>query len=439
MVSPNEVETLTRVGPGTPMGALMRQYWIPAAMSSEVEADGPPVRLLLLGEKLVAFRNADGRLGVMDHRCPHRCTSLFFGRNEGDGLRCVYHGWKFAPDGTCMDMPNLPEHQRDYRNRVRAKAYPATERNGLIWVYMGERAEPPALPALPVFDLPDDTLRIFFAQRECNWAQALEGEIDTSHFSFLHYGGVDPDRLDPDHISRFNAVDRAPRFRMKDTDWGTMYGAYRPTGDDGHYWRIAHFLFPFWTMPPDGQFGSRIWARAWVPMDDHHTMFLQVAWKDYAQGLRNYVSGEPIPGLRATLDHLPNTTDWYGRWRLQANEANDYMIDREVQKTESFSGIDGLFLQDQAITESMGPIVDHGWETLVPSDQMIVQTRKRLLDAALALRDDGTIPPGVDNPNTYRAARSGDLIADETEDWLEVYEKRSAALPDITETAGAAE
>ncbi|HET6928523.1 MAG TPA: Rieske 2Fe-2S domain-containing protein, partial [Hyphomicrobiaceae bacterium] len=168
---------LTRVGPGTVMGDLMRCYWIPALMSSELERDGAPVRLMLLGEKLIAFRDSDGRVGVMDHRCPHRCASLFLGRNEASGLRCIYHGWKFDVAGNCVDMPSIPPP--GFMQKVKAKAYKVIERAGLVWVYMGACAEPPQLPGFEIFDLPEDEINVSFIQRDCNYLQALEGEIDT--------------------------------------------------------------------------------------------------------------------------------------------------------------------------------------------------------------------------------------------------------------------
>ncbi len=420
MTSVRDSETLTRVGPGTPMGEMMRQYWIPAAASNELVADGAPMRLMLLGEKLIAFRDTQGRVGILDHRCPHRTASLFFGRNEHGGLRCVYHGWKYDTDGACLEMPNLPAHQ-EFCDKVRAKAYPVAERNGLIWTYMGPRAEPPPLPMMEAALLPEDQHRLYFVQRECNWLQALEGEVDTSHFSFLHYGAVDPATIDQDSHSLYNALDRAPGYEVADMPWGTMYGAWRPTGNSGKSWRIAQFLFPFWTMPPDGNFDGHVWERSWVPMDDTHTMFLQLAWNHSTRGVRETIKGEPIPGLGYDYEYLPNTTDWHGRWRLALNRSNDYGIDRGIQANGSFSGIDGLLLQDQAITESMGPIADHTWETLAPSDRMIVRTRDRLRDAALALAEDGTVPPGVDDPDCYLRARSGDFAADAETDWQDAY------------------
>ena len=198
MTNAIESEQLTRVGPGTMMGDLMRQYWLPAAKSSEVVAGGDPLRLMLLGERLIAFRDKAGRVGVMDHRCPHRCASLFFGRNEDGGIRCVYHGWKFDADGNCIDMPNVPPDQ-DFRQKVHAKSYKTTERAGVIWVYMGEREAAPPMPEIEATLLPESDLSVMFTQRECNWLQALEGDIDTSHFSWLHVGSVRPEQVDPDN------------------------------------------------------------------------------------------------------------------------------------------------------------------------------------------------------------------------------------------------
>src|SRR5580698_10391882 len=182
MTTASDSVELTRVGPGTVMGQLMREYWIPALMSSEVARGGAPLRLMLLGEKLIAFRDGEGRVGVMDHRCPHRCASLFLGRNEADGLRCIYHGWKFDVAGQCIDMPNVAP-QQDFRHKVGAKAYHAVERAGVVWVYMGSRAEAPPLPGFEVLGVPDDEVGVLFVQRHCNYLQALEGDIDTSHIS----------------------------------------------------------------------------------------------------------------------------------------------------------------------------------------------------------------------------------------------------------------
>jgi len=424
---------LTRVGPGTVMGALMRCYWLPALKSSELVADGPPVRVMLLGEKLIAFRDSQGRVGVMDHRCPHRCASLFLGRNEENGIRCIYHGWKFDVAGNCVDMPSVPPP--DFKQKVKAKAYHAVERAGVVWVHMGEKAEAPPLPGFEILDMPADEVQISFIMRECNFLQAIEGELDTSHFGFLHAGHVDPDELAENEPIRYTITDRAPRYHLRDAPWGTQYCGYRPAAPGSTYWRFANFLFPCWTQAPNGEFATHMHARGWVPLDDGHTMYVFLFWKKAVSAMSlpqpAYKDGTPVGGTGRANKLLPNTTDWLGRFRMEANPSNDWKIDRVAQQSGAiYSGIDGIHLQDQAITESMGPIVDHTWEHLAPSDQMITRTRRRLLMAARALRDQGVAPPGAEDPSVYRA-RSGYLVTNDNEndknEWQEVYAKQLAA------------
>ena len=417
MTSKRDSQELTRVGPGTVMGDLMRQYWIPAAQSDELVADGDPVRLVLLGEKLIAFRDSNGKVGVMDHRCPHRCASLFFGRNEEGGIRCVYHGWKFDADGNCLDMANVPPHQ-DFKHKVHAKAYRAVERRGLVWVFMGDQDRVPELPAIESTLLPEDDLAIDFVQRECNWLQALEGDIDTSHVDFLHGGKRPPSAFPEGDPRRWGTIHRDPEYKVTDTDWGVMYGAYRPADPGNLYWRIAHFIMPFWSITPAGVFDQHIIARAWVPLDDTHTMGVAVRRKSE----RVKVS---IPV--GVGEMMPNTTDWFGRYRAVACHENDYMIDRGAQKEESYTGITGINLQDQAITESMGGITDHSFEHLAPSDEMITTTRRRLLRAARDMKKDGTRPPAADDTSAYFGARGGYYVAPEDRDWLDVYRDNVAA------------
>jgi phthalate 4,5-dioxygenase len=421
MTSHSENELLTRVGPGTPMGTLMRQFWLPACLSCELIADGDPLRLMLLGEKLIAFRDSTGKIGVLDHRCPHRCASLFFGRNEEGGLRCVYHGWKFDVAGNCLNMPNLPPEQ-DFRHKVKAKAYKVAERGGMVYIYMGERETAPPLPMLEATLCPAEETDLFARLRECNWLQALEGDIDTSHFSFLHTGKLVADDIAADHPDRFQLLNRAPHYHVRMTDWGTMYAAYRPAQPDYLYYRFAHFVMPFWTLFPNGPLDDNIIAQAWVSMDDTHTMSFNFSWRRRTQPLTVKRDGAPIPFLDRITPTLPNTVDWFGRWRPVANAGNDYMIDREAQRTVSYTGIDGVFPQDSAVTESMGEISDRTLEHLAPSDRMIVATRRRLLEAIHAWRKNGTVPALIDQPGICSNARSGEIIASEARPWIQAYE-----------------
>ncbi len=425
MTTKSESKILTQVGPGTPLGEVMRRYWIPAAMSSEITPDGPPLRLVLLGEKLIAWRDTEGKVGAMDHRCPHRCTSLYFGRNEDGGLRCTYHGWKFDTEGNCTDMANLPPHQ-DFKEKVKAKAYKAAERNGLIWVYMGPQKKVPALPDIEACLVPeDDAVDYRFVMRECNWLQALEGDIDTSHLSFLHFGGVNREHLEASNANTHVVGNRAPEYVIEDTDFGVSYGAYRPAENGDVSWRVAHFLFPCWALPPISPIEQNVLARAWVPMDDNHTMFIHVAKKGAMNpgAVRHPLEMGKLAGLSLTDNLMPNTTDWYGRFRLVENEANDYNIDWAVQKHLSYTGIEGIHVQDQSASESMGAITDHTFEHLAPSDIMVTHTRRRIVRAAKALRKSGKAPPGSTKPKSFKV-RGGSFTEPEGVDGLKTYRDR---------------
>jgi phenylpropionate dioxygenase-like ring-hydroxylating dioxygenase large terminal subunit len=432
MLSQTDNEIMCRVGPGTPMGTLMRQYWLPALQSRELAApDCPPMRLRLLGENLIAFRTTSGNVGLIQNACPHRGASMFFGRNEEDGLRCVYHGWKFDENGTCVDMPSEPA-ESNFKSKVRTVAYRCVERNGVVWAYMGPREVPPPLPELEANMMESGETTIGNVFRSCNWMQALEGDIDTSHLYFLHLGSVKAEDSVPGSFDYYGVKDRTPRYNVIETEFGTSYGAYRPAEPDTYYWRIASFLFPFYTMIPTGTLGQVIQVRAWVPVDDEHTMFWGMTVPNSRQfgrngqtgGDRNMSTGRPqgaadAGAVRAGFNYLPDTTDWLGRFRLNQNAGNDYLIDREAQANGSnYTGIPGILQQDQAVTESMGAIYQRNNEHLGTSDSMIIRTRRRVIDAAKSLGDHGTTPPGVDNPGVYRT-RTGSVILPRSADWLE--------------------
>ena len=251
------------------------------------------------------------------------------------------------------------------------RAYKVVERGGLVWTYMGPREQAPPLPDIESLALPEHERVTRVHQRECNWLQALEGDIDTSHFSFLHLGTLEADEIAADSLHRFNLTDRAPRYHVKDTDWGTMYTAYRPTGDGQVYHRFSHFIFPFITLPPDGTFADHIQAGIWVPMDDTHTMVFTFFWTKRTVRCASSRTAAPIPGSVSPMEFLPNGSGWHDRWRLKANLDNDYLIDRAIQEGGTYSGIQGLVAQDQAVTESMGDVVDRAREHLAPSDRMI--------------------------------------------------------------------
>ena len=440
MLSVDDNELLCNVGPGSAGGALIRQYWLPAALSSELpDADGAPMRLRLLGENLIAFRDTAGRTGLMRNACPHRGASLFYGRNEEHGLRCVYHGWKFDVTGRCMEMPLEPADS-DYKDKVRAIAYPTREQAGIIWAYMGDRKTPPPLPDLEAIQLPDACA--VPAMRECNWVQAMEADLDTGHVGFLHWGSARLQDARPGSFAYYAIKEPSPRYRVVDTEYGALYGAYRPAEEDSCYWRIGAFLFPFYTMVPVGVLGLQIGVRCYVPLDDEHTMVWNIepaGGKTGAGGGAGRAGVEfsdgKLPGYDS--EYLPNTSDWLGRWRYVQNGRNDYLIDRELQRSSSYTGIIGANAQDQGITESMGAISDKTQEHLATSDIMIARTRLRLLRAMRSLRDSGTPPPGVDDPSVYRV-RSGGTLLPRDADWLEATARWRVAYtehPELLEKA----
>ena len=421
MLSQADNDMLTQVGPGTAMGELMREYWIPALMSSELPGpDSDPIRVRLLGENLIAFRDTNGVVGILDNFCPHRRASLFFGRNEECGLRCVYHGWKFDVDGNCVDMPSEPA-ESNFKDKVRITAYRCQERNGIVWTYMGTRVEPPPLSSLEANMRPDRDYTVSTILRNCNWMQALEGDIDTAHLGCLHLGSADPKALVPGSTDYYTVNVRHPKYNVMDTDYGVTYAAFRPAEENSTYWRFANYLLPFYTQIPTGKLGLMVRFRAWVPIDDTHTMFWSVsATAPEAQGggRRTDRNGRLVGGSAGQTEYLPNQTGWHGRWNLSADAANDYKIDREAQKkNEIYTGITGIHLQDQAVTESMGAIGDRTQEHLGTSDSMIIKSRRRVLNAARALQE-GVTPPGVDNPEVY-SVRTGDVVLPNETDWLE--------------------
>jgi phenylpropionate dioxygenase-like ring-hydroxylating dioxygenase large terminal subunit len=412
MLKQEDNELITRCGPGTPMGSLMREYWVPAMLSSELPSpDSDPVRVLLLNEQLIAFRDSNGKVGLVANNCPHRGASLFFGRNEEAGLRCVYHGWKFDVDGNCIDMPNEPA-ESDFKSKVKAVAYPCQERGGIVWTYMGPRKDPPPMPDLEANALEGATATAF--QLECNWLQILEGDIDTTHVGFLHYGGLSPEDQPKGSFSEYQLRQKPAHFEVIETPGGVAYGARRPGPPGEHYWRIAQFAMPFYTFTPPGVLGVKKNNGARVPMDDHHTMsyFMNVGGRRPGTG----PLGAVFP------NSVPNSSDWYGRFRFEPNLDNDFLIDRAMQRAGKgaggYTGIPSILMQDAAMTTSMGNIFDRTSEHLGSTDAMVIQVRRRLINAVKAYVERGVTPSGVDNPEVYQV-RSGGVYLPEGVDWVE--------------------
>jgi len=394
MLSQEENELITRVGPGTPMGEVFRRFWLPAMLSSELtEPDCPPVRLRLLGEDLVAFRDTNGRPGVLAANCPHRGASLFFGRNEECGLRCVYHGWKFDVDGNCVDMPNEPP-ESNFKHKVQARAYPARDAGKVIWVYMGPHRPAPELPRLEWTLVPDENVYAHKRFQDCSWLQNVEGEVDSSHISFLHRS-TGRNLGDATDVVQTQG---APRFSVLPTDYGLLIGAQRSASESTDYWRMTQFLLPSYTMIP-ARPGAYIDFTGAVPVDDDHMIGFTVAWRPDRP-----LSAEDVAKIES-WDYVYAEVD-QRTFRPVRNRENDYLIDRQVQRTESYTGIKGIRDQDHAVQEGMGPIVDRTAEHLGSADTAVIQVR-RLLLSLVADVQAGREPYAAQHPEAYRV-RSGD-------------------------------
>ena len=420
MLSSEENGILTQVGPGTPVGQVMRRYWLPALLSTDVPApDCPPVRVKLLGEELVAFRDTQGAIGLLEEHCPHRLASLFLGRNEENGLRCVYHGWKFDVLGNCVDMPNEPEESR-FKEKIRTKSYPTMEQGGVIWAYMGPPEKRPGEPGMEWSRAPERQRFVSKTIEYCNFAQAVEGGIDTVHSSFLHNN-------DLSNARHFKRIDTAPILEVERTSYGFRYAGIRNLGEIGNYVRIYQFVLPFHQFRShqvdfEGS-GERqaiplIQGHMWVPMDDEKTMvfnWMLVADEDKAMTPDFILKRETGAGRG------PNGE---GVVRHQTR-ANDWLIDRQRQRTKTFTGIPGLNTQDLAVQESMGPIIDRSREHLGSTDKAVIQFRKCLLDAARDLQN-GIDPPGSDS-KTYRGIRPADLTIPKNVRWQEAAKDKLLA------------
>jgi len=405
MLRREENELLVHTGPGTPMGQYLRRFWTPVLLAAELPgADCPPVRVRVLGERLIAFRDSEGRIGLLDEFCPHRRASLYWGRNEECGLRCVYHGWKFDVEGTCVDMPNERTETR-FAHRVRTRAYPAREWGSLIWAYLGPAETMPGLPELEWALVPESHRFVSKRLQESNYLQAVEGGIDSSHVSFLHSTVRGGSQVAPTlGVSDYMWRDRAPKFTVRRTEYGLLIGARRDADDDSYYWRLTQYLLPTATMIPGSLDGtSPLNGHVWVAIDDALCWNFSISWLAErpltSDELADLQSGGNI---HAGVD--PRT------FRPTRNLDNEYLIDREQQRTTSYTGILGVSEQDAAVQESMGPIVDRTLERLGASDTAVIAARRLLLREVKQLQQ-GKEPYASRHPEVYRV-RSASVILD---------------------------
>jgi nitrite reductase/ring-hydroxylating ferredoxin subunit len=391
MLSREENDLLTRTGPGTPMGKLLRRYWLPALFASQLpEPDCPPVRVTLLGEPLVAFRDTTGQCALLGAHCPHRGASLFFGRNEECGLRCVYHGWKFDVHGRCVDMPSEPP-ESSFKDKIHHTAYPCAERGGVIWAYLGPPALRPGLPELEWARVPASHRFMTRHIQDCNWFQAVEGGYDPSHVRFLH-------RWDDPKIALMPHVAGPTRARSEfvQTDYGFLSGGAREIEPGRWYWSVSQLVLPFHkNVPRFGGDAEPIGAHAWVPIDDERCM----TWSVEYHPDRPLTDAELAACQSWSWIHLENLP---GSDHTVLNRHNDYAIDRARQRAQgqSYTGIHGTGAQDTAMQESQGPIVDRTQEHLGTSDAAIIKIRRCYLDLLQAV-EQGATPPGLD-PTSQR-------------------------------------
>ena len=427
MITREQNELLCRIEGAAPMGALMRQHWLPLCLSEEVlERDGAPVRARLLGEDLVVFRDTDGRLGVLGEFCPHRGASLSFGRNEECGLRCLYHGWKFDVDGNAVDMSSEPPGSAMLK-AIRQKAYPAREAGGFVWIWMGPKErmrefEPPAWAPKP-----DIEWAIVKMHAACNWAQVLEGSIDSAHSSSLHSSEMPAAQVDSAKATKTSwprpSNDKAPRLQFQPTSYGFRYAAIRKpilNPDTTQYVRTTLFIAPFTVLiPPNDQYNL---AQMLVPVDDVNTMFYWIAWHP-----------EPAKGIsqdewRRVCAATPGV-DLDENFRKKRNLGNRYLQDRAAMKRGDFTGIKGIPTQDMAMWESMGPIVDRSRDKPGSSDVAVVQFRRMMVNAAKRVAEGGpaigTTEPHI--PHVKLASYEG--IVPKSTDW------RTLGVHDLSEEA----
>jgi phthalate 4,5-dioxygenase oxygenase subunit len=404
MLSEVENQLLTQTGPGTPMGAFVRRFWMPFLLSEELaELDGPPVRVRLLGKDLIAFRATDGSVGLVDAFCPHRRAPMFFGRNEECGLRCVYHGWKFDASGACVDMPSEPPDSL-FKTKVSITAYPVRDAHGVLWAYLGPPGAAGELPHMVWMDQPHEYRFMGRWLQRSNFVQAIEGELDSSHLSSLHQPLVPDPKLPPTAgFGKYVREDTSPTWTIRERPYGLSATARRRADDTRAYYRTNQFLLPFGSLiAPDH--GRARMMRFWVPRDDETTLVIAINYHEDRP-----ISEDEAAGYRAGEYGFcvvrPGT-----HWPVPGPD-NDYLMNREVQRTKTTTGIPGVRVQDLAMVEGMGPCVDRRFEHLGTSDTAIIAMRRTLLDGARALAND-TSPVGAAGGDLYRVRSWSAVLTD---------------------------
>jgi len=400
-------ELLTRSDADTPLGQMFRRYWLPALLSEEIpEPDCPPVRVKIMGEDLVAFRDSHGKVGLIAELCAHRRASLFYGRNEDDGLRCVYHGWKYDVDGRVLETPAEPEGST-LKDKAHHPAYPCIEASGVVFTYMGPPEKQPEFPAYEWLTIEPANIGVTKFILESNYLQALEGDCDTSHTAFLHRGNSGEGIEKP--------TENAPTFEIERTWCGLRAAALRPVDGDQVNVRVSTFAMPFIGNVPVGT-----WVNGKL---DGYLVVYQVPMDDYTTARYNFrfKRSEPlIDNDIIKMDRMQVGPDYH----LIANPRNGWLMDRNVQKTTNYTGVQGFATQDAFVTDSMGRISDRSQELLGVSDSYVVALRLTLLKAVKDFKK-GIEPPGlVFDPlkNDYSAAACTAVTVPVGTPWRQVEE-----------------
>ena len=408
MLSHEDNELLCRVGPGTATGEMMRRFWMPVVVIHELEPDGKPVRIRLLGEDLVCFMDTEGKVGLLDEHCPHRGSSLALGANEDCGLRCLFHGWKFDVNGQCLDTPAEPENSK-LANAMKVKAYPTRVAGGMVWTYMGPKEKEPPFPHFPWFDMPEGHCEAFRVIYECNYSQALEGAVDSSHAGILHRSV--PWSQEPRWP---HEQDLRPKLEVEFTRYGMRYCAVRNADENTKNARMTQVPLPFYTfIPPDGPKApefrrTRRLINVFVPRDDYSTWHVQFFYDENQTIDRAHRHAESGVQYDENFFKTNGASVWYNQ-------------DREMMKTTNLSGITGVALEDHAVSETMGAIADRTKEHLGRSDMAVVAFRRMMLKAVRRFQETGEVPEADQSRLDWSGITAETFYFEPEKKWQDLY------------------
>jgi phenylpropionate dioxygenase-like ring-hydroxylating dioxygenase large terminal subunit len=408
MLTATENELITRVGPGTAMGALLSRYWHPVLTCGELEAGGAPQRVRLLGENYAAFRTHDGRVGLFDEGCPHRRASMLLARNEDCALTCLFHGWKVDVGGTVVAAPSEGTASASFARKVKVRHFPTREAGGLIWAFVGA-GEPTQFPAFEFIDLPPEQVTILKIPVDCNWVQGAEGLLDSSHVGHLHGSTLDTVYLRNDGgaalTKKLFMADRAPTYDVERTDYGLQAAAVRNVGNGERFVRVSEFAMPSWTFIPQPSDEDCLMMYQ-LPVDDEHTIQWYIMY-NFDHPIDQTGVGH---GFQSMLDYDGRT------FHQNANPANRWTQDRAKMQTGHLTGFRNILYEDLAVIESMGPVADRTREYLGSADAAITRFRRILLEAVRAQRN-GATPPGLDRELPYGRIRARQAVYPESQAW----------------------